>query len=639
MSPEIGEDVVNVGKGEISVSVAGVKGRLHKCIDFWRDELCAPPWILSVITQGYILPFMSAPPPYSRPNQPSAFAESEFVDSAIAELLLGGCIKMVAEQPVVCSPLSVVVNGAGKRRLVVNLRHVNHYLKVQKFKYEDLRVAMLLFKPGEWMFAFDLKSGYHHVDIVEHHQKFLGFRWKAGFYVFTVLPFGLCTALQDVAKKWLKGCTTMEERLDAIVKEQLVDTLPQALKIWVSEREPSSSKEAGELADSYLQTRGLERGGARRGEYGERSHTDREHQYPRGERVGEAEFAEKNPKRAGNLGYQRKQEVNGGKGPSNLRCYNCSKTGHFSRDCPENALFSRSRENCRFGKSERPADRAVLRSGFVEGNKVQDIVLDTGCSRTMIRSDLVPMTKLLDDAVMVQCAHGDMVAYPLAVVELTVDGLPLTVEVALSDTLPTAVLLGRDVPELSQLLGERKARELHDTTGRDEAMMVTTRYGASKRRELEEQLQEQEGQVETEQLCQDEAEAETQAQHYTERSEQAVELQVQNDTETLTESQDGMQEQARESEPETTGVLPEDPWRDALDDELLEGGRTRRRLTRAQKRQERKNCWQKEGGAGGKPVLDFGAAEVHELQNTDESLAEIRQSLKDGHPEDVEGKD
>ena len=84
--------------------------------------------------------------------------------------------------------------------------------------------------------------------------------------------------------------------------------------------------------------------------------------------------------------------------------------------------------------SERLADRAVLRSGFVEGNKVQDIVLDTGCSRTMIRSDLVPTTKLLDNAVMVQCAYGDTVAYPLAVVELTVDGLSLTVEAALLDT-------------------------------------------------------------------------------------------------------------------------------------------------------------------------------------------------------------
>ena len=59
-------------------------------------------------------------------------------------------------------------------------------------------------------------------------------------------------------------------------------------------------------------------------------------------------------------------------------------------------------------------------------------MLDTGCYRTMVRRDLVPTTKMLDNAVMVQCAHGDTVAYLLAVVELTVDGLPLTVEAALS---------------------------------------------------------------------------------------------------------------------------------------------------------------------------------------------------------------
>ena len=75
-------------------------------------------------------------------------------------------------------------------------------------------------------------------------------------------------------------------------------------------------------------------------------------------------------------------------------------------------------------------------------------------------------------------------------------------------------------------------------------------------------------------------EAETQAQNYIKRPEQAAELQVQNDTESLTELQDGgqIQEQAQELEPETTGVLPEDKWRDALDDELLEG-QTRRQLT------------------------------------------------------------
>ena len=36
----------------------------------------------------------------------------------------------------------------------------------------------------------------------------------------------------------------------------------------------------------------------------------------------------------------------------------------------------------------------------------------------------------------VQCAHGDVVTYPLAMVELEVEGRALTVKTAVSDTLP-----------------------------------------------------------------------------------------------------------------------------------------------------------------------------------------------------------
>ena len=45
-----------------------------------------------------------------------------------------------------------------------------------------------------YLFSFDLKSGYHHVDIAQIHQDCLGFSWKGRFFVFTVLPFGLCSA-------------------------------------------------------------------------------------------------------------------------------------------------------------------------------------------------------------------------------------------------------------------------------------------------------------------------------------------------------------------------------------------------------------------------------------------------------------
>ena len=57
-----------------------------------------------------------------------------------------------------------------------------------------MRVALLLLEKGDFMFSFDLKSGYHHVDIAQEHWKYLGFSWQNHFYVFTVLPFGLSSA-------------------------------------------------------------------------------------------------------------------------------------------------------------------------------------------------------------------------------------------------------------------------------------------------------------------------------------------------------------------------------------------------------------------------------------------------------------
>ena len=77
---------------------------------------------------------------------------------------------------------------------MINLGHLNQFLWKQRFEYEDLRVAMLLLEKGDDMFSFDLKSGYHHVDIAKEHWKYLGFSWESRFYVFTILPFGLSSA-------------------------------------------------------------------------------------------------------------------------------------------------------------------------------------------------------------------------------------------------------------------------------------------------------------------------------------------------------------------------------------------------------------------------------------------------------------
>ena len=57
-----------------------------------------------------------------------------------------------------------------------------------------MKTAMMFFEKNDYLCTFDLKSGYHHVDIYVDSQIYLGFKWKQKYYMFTVLPFGLAMA-------------------------------------------------------------------------------------------------------------------------------------------------------------------------------------------------------------------------------------------------------------------------------------------------------------------------------------------------------------------------------------------------------------------------------------------------------------
>jgi hypothetical protein len=65
---------------------------------------------------------------------------------------------------------------------------------LSKMKFEDVACAKQFLSSECFGFVWDLKSGYHHVDIFHSHCKYLGFKWKNNFYIFTVLPFGLMTS-------------------------------------------------------------------------------------------------------------------------------------------------------------------------------------------------------------------------------------------------------------------------------------------------------------------------------------------------------------------------------------------------------------------------------------------------------------
>ena len=78
----------------------------------------------------------------------------------------------------------------------------------------------------------------------------------------------------------------------------------------------------------------------------------------------------------------------------------------------------------------------------------------------------------------IRCACGDVIKYPLAEMEITVGGRQIRVEAGASDTLPTSVLLGVDVPEIQNLLRECCADGLVHDEQVEKAWVVETRAQA-----------------------------------------------------------------------------------------------------------------------------------------------------------------
>ncbi|MEW8546455.1 MAG: reverse transcriptase domain-containing protein [Candidatus Thiodiazotropha sp.] len=187
-------------------------GRLRSCIDKWT-EITEDKYIIDVVKNGYKLPFKTMPPEILLKNNRSARENKSFVVEEIGRLLQKRVISEIEHAPHVVNPLTVAFSRSGKARLVLDCRHINEHLHAFKFKYEDIKIAEQMFEKGFYLFTFDLKGAYHHIDIFVGHRTYLGFSWTEGketrYFVFNSLPFGISTAghiftktLRVVVKFW-----------------------------------------------------------------------------------------------------------------------------------------------------------------------------------------------------------------------------------------------------------------------------------------------------------------------------------------------------------------------------------------------------------------------------------------------------
>ena len=414
----------------------------------------------------------------------------------------------------------------------------------------------------------------------------------------------LVMRLGQLARKWLEDYTTVEAIQDQLILEQLLNTLPKDMCIFVKERKPKSSLEASMLVDDYLQARKgiatgpqptFKKGPVRCYTCGKPGHVKKDCRQDLDKSPSAAKDTEKT-----------KRDL------KDMKCFNYQQKGHLATSCPHGAMFcSERRADYKGNSAVRQATVARTQGlcvpGKVEGTPVKSVVLDTGCSRTLVRSNLVPQVKIMEgEVVAIRYAHGDTVLYPLALVHLEIKGHQIDVEAALSDTLPIPVLLGTDVPQLQDFIEQALFRD-NQPIGTEDVFAVTTRAQFLKQTQQDAILDQADKLSGAVPMALDAGDLEI---SNVESSGDTPDTQTQATT-----------DQIDEQTPSSTEL--QGTWMSELDDSMFEASKIQAKLTRKQKR---KDCQRhKETPTESSLLTDISMEKLKAFQKADPTLEKIWQ--------------
>ncbi len=155
-------------------------------------------WLLSVIERGYTLQFRRRPPRFNGVVQSlTSPRNAQALKQEIGCLLEKGAVERVPPnelESIFYSRYFVVPKRDGGLRPILDLRPINRALCKRPFRMITLKQILAQIRPGDWFASVDLKDAYFHIQIAQHHRRFLRFAFEGTAYQYSVLPFGLALA-------------------------------------------------------------------------------------------------------------------------------------------------------------------------------------------------------------------------------------------------------------------------------------------------------------------------------------------------------------------------------------------------------------------------------------------------------------
>ena len=207
-----------------------VGSRLHGFWEKWAAVGVCPK-VISVLREGYTLPFRSRPYLTRKPTITSCYVDphrNSYLLEALHQLLNKNAVELVQNPQSLgfYNRLFLVPKPNNRWRPILDLSKLNNYLKTQSFKMETPETIRTSLQAGEWVTSTDFKDAYFHIPINSQFRKYMRFHIQDKTYQFKALPFGLSTAPMEftvIAKevKWLairRGIRTHQYLDDWLVR-------------------------------------------------------------------------------------------------------------------------------------------------------------------------------------------------------------------------------------------------------------------------------------------------------------------------------------------------------------------------------------------------------------------------------------